>query len=165
VINTASSAADSGSVDFATFRNGQPRHKKGTHMLYLQSKLGNVLVSNELARRYAADGIISVSLNPGNLDSELQRHVTGVLRFIIVRLPPPCMWYYGSLIGVQNKITYPTHLGALTQLWAGTSPEGIAMSGKYLWPWAREGTMPAGAGDVKLQEEVWKWCEEQVESI
>jgi retinol dehydrogenase-12 len=153
VINTASSAADSGSVDFATFRNGQPRHKKGTH------------ISNELARRYAADGIISVSLNPGNLDSELQRHVTGVLRFIIVRLSHRCVWYHGSLSGVQNKITYPTHLGALTQLWAGTSPEGIAMSGKYLWPWAREGTMPAGAGDVKLQEEVWKWCEEQVESI
>ncbi|ELU44081.1 hAT family dimerization domain-containing protein [Rhizoctonia solani AG-1 IA] len=40
--------------------------KLGTHTLYAQSKLGNVLFSNELARRYVDHGIISSSLNPAS---------------------------------------------------------------------------------------------------
>lgn len=62
-------------------------------------------------------------------------------------------------------IVYPPHLGALTQLWAGTSSDGLGMNGKYLWPWAREGKMPVSAQDLKLQEEVWAWCEEQVKDL
>jgi retinol dehydrogenase 12 len=52
--------------------------------LYIQSKLGNVLISNAMARKFAADGIISVALNPGNLDSELQRHGGGMIKFLSV---------------------------------------------------------------------------------
>jgi hypothetical protein len=65
----------------------------------------------------------------------------------------------------QDMITYPARHGALTQLWAGTSPEGLSFNGKYLWPWARIGKAPAQAQDEKLQEEVWKWLEEQVKVV
>jgi len=34
----------------------------------------NVIFSNELARRYGDHNIVSVSLNPGNLDSDLLRY-------------------------------------------------------------------------------------------
>jgi retinol dehydrogenase-12 len=85
VIHTASSAADSRSgINFNTFRDGHKRTKKGTYYLYFQSKLGNVLVSNAMARKWAADNIISVSLNPGNLKSELQRHSSGLVKFVFV---------------------------------------------------------------------------------
>jgi retinol dehydrogenase-12 len=56
-------------------------------------------------------------------------------------------------------------MGALTQLWAATSPAGVGMNGKYLWPWAREGKMPGAAKNLKRQQEVWAWCEEQVREI
>jgi retinol dehydrogenase-12 len=56
-------------------------------------------------------------------------------------------------------------MGALTQLWAATSPTGVGMNGKYLWPWAREGKMPGAAKNLKRQQEVWAWCEEQVREI
>jgi retinol dehydrogenase-12 len=59
----------------------------------------------------------------------------------------------------------PADFGALTQLWAGTSPEGRNMNGKHGWPWAREGKAPEAAGDVQLQDQVWAWCEEQVKDI
>ncbi|EUC59465.1 oxidoreductase, putative, partial [Rhizoctonia solani AG-3 Rhs1AP] len=84
----------------------------GTAALYAQSKLGNVLFSNELAKRYAEQGIISSSLNPGNLQTDLQRH-----------LP----WIAGKILGL---FLYPASNGALTQLWSGTIPEGETHSGK-----------------------------------
>lgn len=34
---------------------------------------------------------------------------------------------------------HPTAMGAITQLWAGTSPEAVNLNGKYLVPWACEG--------------------------
>jgi retinol dehydrogenase-12 len=152
-----------GAVNFAAFRDGAPRRRMAPMDLYQQSKIGNVLLSNELARRYARDGVVSVALNPGNLDSELQRHLTGVRAFVVVR--PPMLSCMPLLSAAQSKVVHPAQFGALTQLWAGTSAAGLQMNGKYLWPWAREGKMPKPAQDVRVQEEVWAWCEKQVEGI
>lgn len=89
------------------------------------------MVSNELARRYGSQGIVSTSLNPGmstsitrltshatdptrigNLRTELQRHASSLMKVLI------------------NWMLYPASFGALTQLWAGTSPEGLQANGK-----------------------------------
>lgn len=43
----------------------EARKKFGSTRLYGQSKTGNILFSNELARRYGSEGIVSISLNPG----------------------------------------------------------------------------------------------------
>ncbi|CEL51538.1 hypothetical protein RSOLAG1IB_00073 [Rhizoctonia solani AG-1 IB] len=115
----------------------------GTNMLYAQSKLGNVLFSNELAKRYADQGIISSSLNPGNLQTDLQRHLS---------------WLVGRLC----LTLYPASYGALTQLWSGTSPDGESHSGKFLIPWARVGDAGPNSHDEKLAEKLWSWLEEQV---
>jgi NAD(P)-dependent dehydrogenase (short-subunit alcohol dehydrogenase family) len=84
VMHTASSASETGVIDFAAFRDGPLRIKKGTINLYSQSKLGNVLVSNAMARKYGADNIISVSMNPGNLRTELARTSPGWLVWFAV---------------------------------------------------------------------------------
>lgn len=84
VMHTASSASETGVIDFATFRDGAHRVKKGTMDLYGQSKLGNVLVSNAMARKYGAENIISVSMNPGNLRTELTRTSPGWLVWLAV---------------------------------------------------------------------------------
>ncbi|CUA78244.1 Retinol dehydrogenase 12 [Rhizoctonia solani] len=95
--------------------------KLGATRLYAQSKLGNVLFSNELAKRYGDQGIISSSLHPGSIQTDLLRH-----------------WPW--LIAKILEITlYPASCGALTQLWSGTMPEGENHNGKYLITWARVG--------------------------
>ncbi|CAE6484200.1 unnamed protein product [Rhizoctonia solani] len=108
------------------------------------SKLGNVLFSNELAKRYAHQGVISSSLNPGNLQTELLRH-----------LP----WLASKILSL---ILYPASYGALTQLWSGTMPEGEDHNGKFLIPWARVGDAGANSHNEELAENLWNWLEEQV---
>ncbi|KDR82951.1 hypothetical protein GALMADRAFT_238648 [Galerina marginata CBS 339.88] len=148
VVNTSSSTSlfVSG-IDFNTLKDTPARKKKLTSTLYSQSKLGNVLFANELARRYGDQGIISTSLNPGNLRSDLQRYMSGIEAWL------------------TNLILHPVQYGALTQLYAGTSPQGVEMNGKYLIPWARIGKPNPAGEDVKLAAELWKWMEEQVENV
>ncbi|CEL51558.1 hypothetical protein RSOLAG1IB_00093 [Rhizoctonia solani AG-1 IB] len=150
VINTSSSAvyfAPKGGIAWETLgidtSSTAACRKLGTSTLYAQSKLGNVLFSNELAKRYADQGIISSSLNPGNLQTDLQRHV-----------PWP-------LLKIMNLFLYPASYGALTQLWSGTSPDGESHSGKFLIPWARVGDAGPNSHDEKLAEKLWSWLEEQ----
>lgn len=73
---------------------------------YAISKAGNYLHATEYAKRYRDDGVISVSLNPGNLDSELFRTLGSITRKVLRLL---------SL--------YPPIYGAYTELFAGLSPE------------------------------------------
>ena len=46
----------------------------------------NVVFSSELHRRYAEQGIVSVSLHPGNLKTDLQRHISKVESALTVRV-------------------------------------------------------------------------------
>lgn len=72
---------------------------------YAVSKAGNYLHSTEFAKRYKQDGVVSVALNPGNLETGLQRHVSPFQRWLI------------------NLILYPAKYGAYTELFAGISSE------------------------------------------
>ena len=56
-------------------------------------------------------------------------------------------------------------MGALTQLYAGTTPEGANLNGKYLIPWAREGPIRKEASDPKVAVQLWDWFEEQVKDL
>jgi NAD(P)-dependent dehydrogenase (short-subunit alcohol dehydrogenase family) len=44
--------------------------------------------SNELARRYSDEGIVSIALHPGNIKTDLTRHTSSVERAMSVRIPP-----------------------------------------------------------------------------
>ncbi|TFK74636.1 NAD(P)-binding protein [Pluteus cervinus] len=147
VVNTSSSASVMGSLNFATFKDSPARQKLGTQRLYAQSKFGNVVVAQELTRRYGDQGLVSTSLNPGNLNSDLQRHLSSVVA------------------NVLSLILYDVSYGALTQLWAGTSTEGANFGGQYLIPWARQGKVGAQAGSPEVGKELWKWLDEQVEQF
>ncbi|EIM82656.1 NAD-P-binding protein [Stereum hirsutum FP-91666 SS1] len=145
VVNTSSYGHQvQNELVFESFRDGDVRRKIGRAGLYYQSKLGNVVFATELARRYGDKGIVSTSLNPGNLHSELQRTLD-----------------LGTLI-LSKIISYPTPLGALTQLYAGTMPEGAKFNGKYLIPWARLGTATPESQDPKLGKKLWEYMEGEV---
>lgn len=105
VINTLSSSAERvQKIDFDSLRDTQNRMATGIRPLYSQSKLvrsccyftpqdyfltdfldqGNVVFSNELARRYGDRGIVSVSLNPGNIRTVLAQHMSSVAVLVMV---------------------------------------------------------------------------------
>ncbi|KAG8784133.1 hypothetical protein FRC16_002237 [Serendipita sp. 398] len=114
---------------------------------YAQSKLGNILHANELARRYGDKGLIAISVHPGVIDSELKRELDFVAQ-----------WIYGM-------IGYPATLGAVTQLYAANAPEAEVYSGKYLVPLARVGTSSMNARDQPLAIKMWRWCENELKDF
>jgi retinol dehydrogenase-12 len=78
----------------------------GAFEQYCVSKLGNYWHATEFAARYKDDGIISIPLNPGNLDSEFWR-TQGALTTCILR----------------RTLLYPPIYGAYTNLFAAFSPQ------------------------------------------
>lgn len=71
---------------------------------YGLSKAGNWLHGVEFARRHAADGIMSVPLNPGHLASELYREAGFVFRKTLkaLALYPPVYGAYVELFGALS---------------------------------------------------------------
>ncbi|KAF9072376.1 NAD(P)-binding protein [Rhodocollybia butyracea] len=134
-------------LDFNSFKDGPARRRMGDMALYGQSKTGNILLSNELARRYGDQGIVSISLHPGSVRSELQRYGPRLLMEFI-------RW----------AVFYPVELGSLTPLYAATAPECAEYNGEYLSPWARHDTREpdSGARNPVLAKELWQYMEEQV---
>ncbi|THU94703.1 NAD(P)-binding protein [Dendrothele bispora CBS 962.96] len=150
VVNTASSGHTMyPNLDFNSFKDGKARRRLGKIHLYGQSKFGNIVFSNELARRYGDKGIVSTSLHPGNLRTELPRHLPAIVPYL------------------APLVAYPSKMGALTQLWAGTTPdpEGKELNGKYLVPWARIGKAMGPVDDEKLGKDLWEWLEEHVKDF
>lgn len=148
--------------------------------LHVVSMKAMVVFSNELHRRYGDQGIISVSLHPGNLKTDLQRHVSSLEKVLSV-----CRRCWLVLVGIghsiyklsiQAPLLHPASMGALTQLWAGTSPDGLQLGGEvstsdmelhlvlricgqYLIPWARLGSAREETQDAQLGKRLWAWME------
>ncbi|KAI0681638.1 hypothetical protein C8T65DRAFT_598415, partial [Cerioporus squamosus] len=147
VITTSSCGAYLGRIRWNTLKDSPARRKLRPEELYFQSKLGNVIVAREVARRYAHKGIISISLNPGNIDTELHR------------LVPRLAWRI-----MMALFLWPVEYGALTQLYAGTMPAALNFNGEFLIPWARPGKCRAEAYDEELGRKLWQWLEDAVKA-
>ncbi|EME38052.1 hypothetical protein DOTSEDRAFT_57652 [Dothistroma septosporum NZE10] len=126
--------------------------------LYGISKAGGYLYATEYAHRHSAsDGIVSVSLNPGNLDSDLGRHV-----------PKAINWVF------KQFFLHPSVMGAYTELFAGFSESVTVESvegGKWIIPWGRMGTTRKDLvlasktereGGSGVAGKFWEWSEERV---
>ena len=107
------------------------RKKVGAMNLYGQSKLvslftlspvqtsvqltrrrqGNVLITNELARRVGDKNIVAVSLHPGNINSSPE--TWNIIVRILLRLA-----------------FYDVAYGVISPLYAGTAPAGAELNGK-----------------------------------
>ncbi|KAL2008387.1 hypothetical protein VTN00DRAFT_8369 [Thermoascus crustaceus] len=142
-----------------------PRLKKETR--YAISKAGNWFLASEFGRRYGGgkkknkNGIISITTNPGILDTQIWRHSP---RFVRRLLKP---------------FIYDQVFGAYTVLWAGLAREVTAAAvadgsghGGYVIPWGRWHPCPredilAGLRDEEEEggtgraKEFWEWCEEK----
>jgi len=143
IVNTSSSTSEFYTINWDTLKDTPERIRLGNQMLYCQSKFANIVMSNEFARRFANKGIVSNALNPGNIRTDLQRHLDSIAGWFV------------------DLILYPAPYGALTQLWAGVSPEGAYLNGEYLIPWARVGQVRPEARDPRIGERLWNWLVEE----
>lgn len=117
IINTSSFGHRLGSatIDYGTVQgDSAARDKLGKWGLYQQSKFGNVVFANELARRYG-DKIVSASLHPGAIKTKLYD-------------PSTTPGSISEKLG--NLLLADPWMGALTQLYAGTDPEVAKTNGK-----------------------------------
>ncbi|KAF8588040.1 NAD(P)-binding protein [Ramaria rubella] len=144
VISLSSSFHHVGPVlDYEGYRAGPARDRLGPPDLYCQSKTAIVLWARELGKLYS-DQIVSISLNPGNIGTDILHDAPAVQRFII-----------------RTFFAYPVPLGALTQLWAGTAPEAGDLNGKYVIPWARGPGTIAAQLTPEAGLKLWEWLELQ----
>jgi len=114
---------------------------------YGQSKLANILFSDELARRYPE--ILSVAVHPGSVNTGLKRGI---------ETSYPWLKYPMSLVIPFMSVS--VQQGALNQLWAATSKD--AKSGRYYVPVAKESNGSAYAHDTELAGKLWKWTEDEL---
>ncbi|KAF9465125.1 hypothetical protein BDZ94DRAFT_1307286 [Collybia nuda] len=152
IVTTSSGAHYLAKYDFNAFKDGPARKKMNLIDLYGQSKWGNIVFANEVARRYGDKGIVSCSVNPGNLhrtETNLARHVQGGIEFYLLKMMQ----------------IYPLAWGILPQLYAGTSPDGADFNGKFVVPWGWLAPARSDTTDPQIGKELWTWLEEQVKDI
>ncbi|KAF2476903.1 short-chain dehydrogenase [Lindgomyces ingoldianus] len=119
---------------------------------YMQTKAGLVLLAHEFNTHQPQDPdskpITHISLNPGFMRTELQRHT-----------PAPAR-------ALMSLIFKPAKYGAYTELYAGFSPD--IKSGEFVVPWGRKGCVPdhiaksmQAAGGKSVSTRFYEWCEEK----
>ncbi|KAG8414932.1 hypothetical protein J3458_008825 [Metarhizium acridum] len=146
VVWVSSSAIDVAPRGVIDFQNMDYAKDENAWVKYGRSKAGNVLHAVEFARRSEGEGIVSVSLNPGNLATDLQRSMPGWQNFF---------W--------ANFIAYPAKFGAYTELFAGLHPDVTAeKSEMFIAPWGRLVNARKDLFDPELGKRYWEWTEEQV---
>ncbi|CAO2650472.1 Nn.00g017640.m01.CDS01 [Neocucurbitaria sp. VM-36] len=113
---------------------------------YAQTKAADIMLGVECARRWGDEGIISTSLNPGNIRSELVRDRTWFEKFV-----------------AEWIINHPTKMGAWTELFAGWSQEITPqLNGCYIIPWGRIGEYNDGLKQAITDgkaKQLWEVCE------
>lgn len=107
---------------------------------YGVSKLCNVLFAQELARRVPADEVVSVSLHPGVIASDIWR-----------RVPGPARW-------LMTRFMKSTEDGAQTSVYCATSPEVLPQSGAFFVDCRPKA--PSAPATPELAAELWAHSEE-----
>ncbi|KAH9932805.1 NAD(P)-binding protein [Epithele typhae] len=148
VVTVSSLAAyNTGEVWYDALRDGPTRRKLGTEKLYDQSKFANAVVARQIAQRYGEQGIVSISLNPGAIKTDLQRTMNPIARRIV------------------QAALFPPTMGALTSLFAATMPEALNYNGEFMVPWARLGKCRQEMYDDSLGQKLWERLEDETKTF
>lgn len=151
VSSSAIGRAPTGGVDL---KNMEYSKDTNAWTKYGVSKAGNYYYGTQFAKLHKDNGVVSVCLNPGNLKTDLQRHVP--------------RWQ----MPIINMMVYSPIHGAYTELFAGLSPDvSLKTSGAWIQPWGRfdtirsdlqRGSKSRAEGGTGIAEDFWEWSEEQI---
>ncbi|KAJ6476527.1 NAD(P)-binding protein [Mycena vitilis] len=149
IINTTSTGhtrAPARDVFFDAVKGGPKRDALIKKNLYGASKLANIIMSDYYTQNYPGV-LVSCSLHPGLIKSGIQRNGNGIFKFL------------------TGLVFSATHVGAYTQLWAGTTASAEETNGKYFLP-VGVATAPGGrTGDKQLAEEVMAYMKDAVKDF
>lgn len=140
IVHVSSMLHARGEIDFDNFK-GEKGYK--AFDAYYQSKLANLIFSNELARRLEGTAVSSNALHPGGIRTDIMRHSNFVVRF--------ATWL----------IFKPVSEGAKTSVMLASDPDLADVSGCY-FDGGREKTPATKALDRGLAEELWERSAEMV---
>ena len=132
------------------FQNFSGSHNYDPHRAYGQSKLANLLFSNELSRRFKSTTFISNAVHPGVIRTNLLRHYNPFIR-------------YG--VRIVDKIFLKTvEQGSATQCYASVHPDVEGMSGNYFSDCNLEQPSTHGQ-DKDMAKHLWDVSENIVSKI
>ncbi|KAJ5916969.1 steroid dehydrogenase [Penicillium tannophilum] len=155
VVWTASIVVDMAAAEGGDIMEDILRKSTTPQRTYEGTKVGNWYLAHALDVQEKQNGILSVVVNPGNLKSNLTRHMSWLVPYVVAPL------------------LYPARMGAYTELWAGLSNElTISDGGKYILPWGRFHPSPRqdllramkskAEGGTDVAAIFVKYCEDQV---
>jgi NAD(P)-dependent dehydrogenase (short-subunit alcohol dehydrogenase family) len=134
IVNLTSMLHTKGTLDFESFRGEKPYKAS---VAYNQSKLANLVFSNELSRRLAGTGVTSNAVHPGAISTEITRE-----------LP----WIARKLIGFVFK---GVAFGAKGPVLVATDPTLADVSGRY-WKETAETAPSEEALDAAVASRLWE---------
>ena len=107
---------------------------------YSRSKLGNVLFTNELARRLAGKNVTINSLHPGAVATNIWSHAP---------------WFTRPIFALAKRLVFVSiEEGADTMIWLATAAEVEGVTGKYFYKRKPRRTNPL-ADDTSLAKKLW----------
>ena len=119
-----------------------------TWTAYGQAKLANVLMANELQRRYAKQGLSACSLHPGTLVTTDIGRGSAFMRILMKLISP---------------LTKNTNQGAATTVYCAVERNPKKIAGLY-FSHCQPATMSAQAADEKVATRLWDLSEEWAQS-
>ena len=153
VVAVASSGHRNGQIQFDDFGFEKTEYSPWT--AYGQSKTANIYMANEIERRYGVRGLHGLSLHPGGIMTNLQKHISDSTK-----------QEWGSNKDIVRYMQNPEQ-GAATSVYAAVSKEWEGKGGRYLEectesPPVEEGYAPSSAGYVphayneEKEKRLWK---------
>jgi len=148
VVNTASDAHTSGTVDFDDLQSEKAyrpnlwdwmRYGGPAFKVYARSKLMNILYTRELARKLAGTGVTANSLHPG---------------FVATRFGDQTGGLIGFGIGFAKRFALTPEQGAETLVYLASSPEVATVTGEYFHK-CRPATPSQEAQDDAKAQRLW----------
>lgn len=148
VVNTASDAHTSGTVDFDDLQSEKGyrsslmewlRYGGPAFKVYARSKLMNILYTRELARKLAGTGVTANSLHPG---------------FVATRFGDQTGGLIGFGVGIAKRFALTPEQGAETLVYLASSPEVSGVTGEYFHK-CRPATPSKEAQDDDKAQRLW----------
>lgn len=143
IINVSSGAHAAGRIRFDDLQSA--RGYQGFRA-YADSKLANILFSNELARRLAGTGVTANSLHPGAVASNFAQDTGG---------------FFGQLFKLARPFMRTPEQGAQTSIYLASAPEIADVSGVYFVDSRPARTAPQ-ANDAAAAQRLWEVSAELV---
>ncbi|CAH0002541.1 unnamed protein product [Clonostachys byssicola] len=143
VVWVSSMAADFAPCPAIDFNNMDYHKDESISQKYGRSKAGNLLHAAEFARLQQSAGIVSTSLNPGLLQTNLQRNFSATQAAFVKMAGSPAKY------------------GAYTELFAGLD-SSITPEDLWITPFGRKAEPRRDLVDPELGRKYWEWSEVQV---